>query len=559
MAVFRPQRIIYTPPAIQEMPGKIFIEGQAHDATTLAPLFNQTLPMAYSATGPGSSTMPLFALGSRFWQSSTYGPSNRQSCSPTDASLNDAGQGKMSYSYQLANVPNTLVIGPTNYSQAGNSNGTTQFYNTSTLLPAGFGTSLSFDVQTTNFPLAFAEIGNTVYHLTSANGTSNPALALGGVKITGTNTSTLASTVLGVYANGVIMGMMTEVHESSSNVYFYNPFTTGFGGQATHQLYTFDKTTTTITSRGSSPLRPVAAGGPSYFPSHAVSTGTNTRAVFDAEISASTGSQLNFVVCAFDVTAPTTAPTWTTVVPTGASGMLGSMAIAGNNVNLTMRTWAFNVGATTYICVGTLDMSSTGSGLPFSTYVIHVYKCATATPTSISYCSSIMLNQALYTKAIMPTDSSFANLIVPTSASVEFYSWNQSTESYSKSSTLAIVPESIAIDQTGRIWITENNASKAAGLHVLSPTVSSNITVNFDNTALTYAGTVINANLIVDAYNYLGARISNNVTLQLDSNSCTFADGSTTKTVSTLTTGDLLVPIKVVSAGYVRVIANLSI
>ena len=553
MAVFRPQRIIFTPPAIQEMPGKIFIEGQAHDATTLAPLFNQALPMSvqWSALG-GSNTMPLFALGSRFWQIGTSVANSRTSCSPTDASLNDAGQSKMSYSYQLSNVPNTLVIGPASYSSS--NTGTTQFYNTSTLMPAGLGAPVSFDSAQPTFPLAFAEIGNTVYHL-SAQNNNGPSVS-GAFKIISTNTSTFASAVLSAFGVGAAMGMMTEVHESPTNVYFYNPLPVAIAAGTTHTLYTFDKTTAVTTARGTSPARPVAAGGPSYFPSHAVSTGTNTRATFNAEIAATTGSQLNFVVCAFDVTTPATAPVWTTVTPSGATGMLGTLT---QNTYLTMRTWAFNVGATTYICVGTLDMSSSGSGLGLQTYVIHVYKCATATPTSISYCSSIMLSQALYTKAIMPTDSTFANLIVPTSGSVEFYSWNQSTESYSKSSTLAIVPASIAIDQTGRIWINENNVSKAAGLHVLSPTISSNITVNFDNTALTYAGTVINANLIVDAYNYLGARTANNVTIQLDSNSCTFADGTTTKTVTTLTSGDLLVPIKVVSAGYVRVIANLSI
>ena len=545
MAVFRPQRNISGTPTIFEMPGKIFIEGQAHDATTLAPLFNQSLPLFYPYPQPTTNTNGLFSLSNRFWFSWTGGASAQKSVGVTDFSLLDGGQGKLSFAYQLANVPNTLVIGPDWYG-----NVQTKFFNTGTLATGMIGTSTPVFIAENPIGFAFYENATSVFHLT------HPVIGVTsgiGARLMSTNTSTGVST--GLLATNLLSSLVT-VGDSASTIYFYTTFEAAAGSSATHTFYTFDKGTGAVTSRGTT-TRPTTAGGPAYFPSYSIATGATTRALFSAEIVSTTGSQLNFAVCTYDVSTPATAPVWTTVTPSGATGMPGTLT---QSANLTMRTWTFTVGANTYICVGTMDQSTTNSsGLAATAYVLHVYKCATATPTVISYVSSILLNQTSHPQAIIPTDATFANLITPTGNSLDFYSWNQVTESYVKNSTSGMVPMAVSIDQTGRIWANENNTSRNANLNVFSPTISSTVTVDFDTPVLSYAGVILNANLIVNTYNFAGARIVNNVSIILDSNNCTFADGSTTKTVSTLSTGDLLVPIKVVSAGYVRVLANLSI
>jgi hypothetical protein len=94
---------------------------------------------------------------------------------------------------------------------------------------------------------------------------------------------------------------------------------------------------------------------------------------------------------------------------------------------------------------------------------------------------------------------------------------------------------------------------------VFSQTISNSIKVGFANSNLRYTGSVINSNLIVSAYNFKGERVANNVTLQIDSASATFADGTTSTTITTSATGDTLVPVKITGAGYVRVVSNLAI
>lgn len=550
MAVFRPQRNILAVPTIFEMPGKIFIEGQAHDATTLAPLFNQSLPLFYGQQQPTTNTNGLFSLSNRFWLSISGIASNQKSSGAPDFSLLDGGQGKLSFAYQLANVPNTLAIGPDSYG-----NVQTKFFNTAPLTTGMIGTGSPVNPNYDSaMAFAFYENATTVFHLSHPQVGVTYSAGAYCARIISTNTSTGVSA--SIFNVGSVLTLLPTVGDSASTVYFCGIQAVSIGTATTHTLYTFDKGTGTVTSRGSSP-RPTTAGGPSYFPSYSISTGTNTRTLFNAEIISTTGSQLNFVVCTYDITTPATAPVWTTVVPTGATGMLGTLT---QSVNLTMRTWTFNVGSNTYICVGSIDQSTNNSsGLAATAYVLHVYKCATATPTVISYVSSILLNQTSHPQAIIPTDSTFANLVMPTGNSLDFYSWNQVTEAYVKSSSVSMAPMAVSIDQTGRIWANENNTNRNANLNVFSPTISSTVTVTFDTPVLSYAGVVLNANLIVNAYSFAGARIVNNVTIILDSNNCTFADGSTTKTVSTLSTGDLLVPIKVTGAGYVRVLANLSI
>jgi len=76
---------------------------------------------------------------------------------------------------------------------------------------------------------------------------------------------------------------------------------------------------------------------------------------------------------------------------------------------------------------------------------------------------------------------------------------------------------------------------------------------------LTYSGSTINTNLVVNAYNAAGTRIVNNVTIQIDSTVCTFDDDTLTKTVTTSSSADTNVPIKVKGAGYIRILANLAI
>jgi hypothetical protein len=351
-------------------------------------------------------------------------------------------------------------------------------------------------------------------------------------------------------------GSLVLIHESASDFYFYRTTSDGVANTAkTNQVFTLNKATATWTQRGTS-TRPATTGGPAYFPSHAINTSGTSHAAFIGEYGAATGSKITFGVIQFDANTPASAPTWTNVTPSGAALSPGSLSQSNQ---LSLRTWAFTSGSNTYICVGAFDNATDTSVPALTDYYIHVYKCATASPTTISYVASTQINSSLRPKALIPTTSNFSNLVVPFRGSLSFFYWNAATERYVLGSSLAVDPAFVSVDQTGRIWITESNTALNANMHVVSPTIASTITVNFQSTSITYSGTVVNTNLLVSAYNFAGSRTASNVTLQMDTNSATFADGTTSKLVTTLTTGDLSVPIKITGAGYVRVLANLSI
>jgi hypothetical protein len=556
MAIFKVQRSVFQQPGIIEAPGKIFIEGQAHDATTLSPIFNQGWPSSTASFTRANNALPLYSMSNRMWQISPWGVNPQVSAGAFDMTLMDAGQGRINYAYQMVNSPNTLIVGPDTqyYSEFI----TAKFYNLNTLQFMGNTNtgSLINPYDRGIGGIFFERDANNVYAIWQGNHPywgRNDAFTY---RVFNINPSTRAVTQIAAEPTTSGLLSMVLIHESSTQFYFYAARSDGTVNTAkTHQIYTLDKATTTWTQRGSN-TRPATTGGPMYFPSHAINTTGTAHAAFMGEYGAATGSKITFAVMQFDANTPASAPTWTNVTPSGAALSPGSLSQSNQ---LSLRTWAFTSGSNTYICVAPFDNAIDTTVPALTDYYIHVYKCATASPTTISYVASTQVNSSLRPKALIPTSSNFSNLVVPFRGSISFFYWNAATERYVLGSSLAVDPNFVSVDQTGRTWIAESNTALNANLHVVSPTISSTITVNFQSTSITYAGTVVNTNLLVSAYNFSGSRTANSVTLQMDTNSATFADGTTSKLVTTLTSGDLSVPIKITGAGYVRVLANLSI
>lgn len=568
MAIFKVQRDVTLRPGIIETQGKIFIEGQAHDSSTLAPIFNEGWAHSNTSYGRIGSSLPLYSMSNRFWTKNvTYGANYLTSYGIFDATLMDSGQGRISYVYRMVNSPNTIIIGP-DTSQSHYENVVCRFVDASTFTytgAAGGGGFQQWDRDRGIGGIFFERDANNVYMLWG--GAHNNTVSSSGnetgtgwrfFQVNPTNRTIVQNVRGSVGANFSSHpgdNSLILIHESPTNFYFYRVTSLGAAGTSYgHSVVTIEKSTGTFTTRGSN-SRPTTSGGPAYFPSHAINTSGTNFALFVGEFAATTGSKISFGVVQFDTSVPATAPTWTNVAPTGASLSPGSLTASSQ---LTLRTWAFQSGSNTYICVGAIDQA-TNTSINLTDYYIHVYKCSTAAPTSIQYVSSTQINASLRPKALIPVDSSFSNIIVPFEGSTAFFYWDAANERYVQGSTLSVNPNYISVDQTGRIWISEANGTYNANLHVVSPTISSTVTVAFQNTSITYSGTTIDTNLIVNAYNFTGARIASSVTLQLDTNSATFADGTKSRTVTTLTTGNLSVPIKIIAAGYVRVLANISI
>lgn len=110
-------------------------------------------------------------------------------------------------------------------------------------------------------------------------------------------------------------------------------------------------------------------------------------------------------------------------------------------------------------------------------------------------------------------------------------------------------------DNLGRIWAQDTGPGWGR-LHLLTLNVPISIVVTSDATSYNFAGTVVSANLTVNAFNYSGARIATSVKLVIDGGSMSFAGSNLTKTVTTSASGDTLVPISITGGGVSNIIAS---
>jgi hypothetical protein len=225
-----------------------------------------------------------------------------------------------------------------------------------------------------------------------------------------------------------------------------------------------------------------------------------------------------------------------------------------NNINMLYRAWAFVENDFIYIHVGCFQPTHVAAAI--ETNYIHTYKAPMSDPKAIEYVTSTQIHSSQRANGAFPIDDDGKSLVIPyVGLGLDFFVWNTGSQSFIRSNSALMDTAYMMVDQTGRLWAVDTSNN----LHVFSQTISNSIKVGFASSNLRYTGSVINSNLIVSAYNFKGERVANNVTLQIDSASATFADGTTTTTVTTSATGDTLVPVKITGAGYVRVVSNLAI
>lgn len=138
----------------------------------------------------------------------------------------------------------------------------------------------------------------------------------------------------------------------------------------------------------------------------------------------------------------------------------------------------------------------------------------------------------------------------------DFVQLNPLTHSFILKSSLEFPVVGCFVDQVGRLWAQDD---LTGSIHMFGPTTSATLRVSFQDKNLKFEGSQINSAIAVSAFNHMGERVSNNVRLTLDGNSAVFADGSNSTTITTDAGSDLMVPIKIIGNGFVRVAASLAV
>lgn len=548
MAIFRPQRATTgIPYGILETPGKLYIEGQAHDATTLAPIFNDTTVMGNSIPSVGRGASPLFPMRAKQYHVANH-PANMGATIVNDTTYFDNNQGIASNVKVMSSKADTLAISQTVWG--------------SNIVPATLVNSKTGN-QISTYPLIvtsqadghsviFYESSTSLFSFTqhtTQQGINGSGSGYPNFRVFSTNTNTGAHTniMIGNTANSYT-SYGSIVHESPSDFFMLVTAGNNTAVSATTTMHTVSKTG--VLTNFNMPARTNNIA--SYRPTKAVAVSDTKRIVYLPEVTSnSTGDLFKFSTYEINTAAATTAPVHVQVTPTNATTMAGTVL---NNSNMLYRAWAFVENDFIYINVGCFQPTVTAVAI--ETNYIHTYRAPLSDPKNISYVTSTQMHPSQRANGAFPIDDDGKSLVIPyVGLGLDFFVWNSGSQSYIRSNSALMDTSYMMVDQTGRLWAVDTSNN----LHVFSQTISNSIKVGFSDANLRYTGSVINSNLVVSAYNFKGERVANNVTLQIDSASATFADNTTTTTITTSATGDTLVPVKITGAGYVRVVSNLAI
>jgi len=222
-----------------------------------------------------------------------------------------------------------------------------------------------------------------------------------------------------------------------------------------------------------------------------------------------------------------------------------------------LQTWT---GASLrYVCDMKLDgrPMAKDSDAAYRTWV--TYSVGASDPKALTYHSKVEMPST--PRSLIWLNDSHTMMGVWFKNSFGIYSWNDTT-GWNQTTNLPHKVQNIGRDSLDRIWYIRPSSkygSTRPELHLLTPTLPVTISVAPENATYTYSGSTITSYINVSAINASGARIASSVKLVIEGSSMTFSDDSTSKTVTTLTTGDLQVATKVISAGFTNVSASIEI
>lgn len=215
-------------------------------------------------------------------------------------------------------------------------------------------------------------------------------------------------------------------------------------------------------------------------------------------------------------------------------------------------------GSARYVSYFPIDSRNAfSSDTGFKTLVI--YQVDSANPKNLTYHSKLELADSFRNYIWLNDDRTLLGLFFRNS--FKMYVWND-ISGWTETTTIGERVYCMGRDSLDRIWYTTNttgSTSNYADVNLLSPTLPVSVNITPELSSYAYGGSDIATYIDVSTLNSSGARIAVNVRLVIEGGAMTFDDGSTVKTVTTLTTGDLQVATKVVGAGYTNVTASIQL
>ena len=187
-----------------------------------------------------------------------------------------------------------------------------------------------------------------------------------------------------------------------------------------------------------------------------------------------------------------------------------------------------------------------------------VYQVDTTSLTDLTYHSSFTVASTI--RNVIWLNDERTILGVFTGTAFYIYAFNTGS-GWELTTTIPKPVLEIGRDSSDRIWyITQSiRGTSYPDLHMLTPSLPVTLDIQTEDISLVYSGTDIATYVEVKALNATGTLIATDVKLVIESSSMTFSDDTKIKTVTTLTTGPLSVPTKLIAAGFTNISASINI
>lgn len=218
----------------------------------------------------------------------------------------------------------------------------------------------------------------------------------------------------------------------------------------------------------------------------------------------------------------------------------------------------FVLSGVRYLTVGFCDnrdqFSTNASMRTFITYIVNA-----SNPKLLTYHSKVVIPNT--PRNIVWLNDEFTMLGVWMPGAFNIYMFSSST-GWTLTTNIPEPVFSCGRDSLDRIWYATASSkygSTYCDIHVLTPTLPVSIIISPELNSYSYSGSQINSYINVRALNAAGTTIAAAVKLVIQGSNMTFADSTTIKTVTTLTSGPLQVNTIITGAGFTNIIASVEV
>ncbi len=220
-----------------------------------------------------------------------------------------------------------------------------------------------------------------------------------------------------------------------------------------------------------------------------------------------------------------------------------------------VRAWVMEDGSDKYLCVVVYEPGTTNT---VPTDAINLYIWQLQSKTVATFMQKVEIGAAGRVRSVLSVDSTRKRIAVVYDTGIVYYAWNSSSW-WVYQSRQDVNTQDVGVDSQGRVWATDNlgtyipdtpSGTFGQSLYVFEPSGAAvSLTVEFEESSYTFAGSTINSRIVLNAYDTAGDRVAVDVTLTRNSTNFQFTGGASSTTVTTSTVDNTFVDIQVISTG----------